>query len=43
MALSIQLRTSFAAAGVYFSSRILRRSLSSEVTDAMMEAYRWAG
>src|SRR5690242_6627562 len=33
---SIQARTSFAAAGVYLSRRNLRRSLSKELTDAMM-------
>lgn len=33
---SIQARTSFAACGVYLDRRILRKSLSSEGTDAMM-------
>lgn len=33
---SIQARVSFAAAGLYLSRRILRRSLSSDDTDAMM-------
>lgn len=33
---SIQPRTSFAACGVYLSNRILRRSLSSDDTDAMV-------
>lgn len=33
---STQVRASFAAAGVYLSRRILRRSLSSDDTDAMI-------
>lgn len=34
---SIHARASLAAAGVYFSRRNLRRSLSRDVTDAMAE------
>lgn len=38
---SIQLLTSFAAAGVYLSRRNLRRSLSSDETEAMTVHPQW--